>query len=270
MTLNTVLQIGNTSGDHADTTFVEVGETFCSIAKVDSVSKAATYVGIYSFDALSLNESVDSMIEMIAPPQNNRSHLIVSPAFPQALLIPNKFFHLKASLLNSIYNLNHFYSLNDPIAEWQLINVYAVPLSVHKKITAQHSSVSFTHAYTPLLKIYNGFTSDYQLSAHFIGKQFRVMVKKDHHIHLVQTYTYSSPMDVVYFLLKICSEFQLPQEETQIIISGLIEENSALYKELHNYFLHLHFAISETLSLPEHEYPNHFFTSLHNLAACVL
>ena len=41
-------------------------------------------------------------------------------------------------------------------------------------------------------------------------------------------------------------------------------------KELHNYFLHLHFTISETLSLPEHEYPNHFFTSLHNLAACVL
>jgi hypothetical protein len=96
------------------------------------------------------------------------------------------------------------------------------------------------------------------------------MVKKHHHVELLQTYTYASPMDVVYFLLKICTEFQLPQEETQIIISGLIEEESALYKELHHYFLHMHFAISTTLSLPDHEYPNHFFTSLHNLAACVL
>jgi hypothetical protein len=173
-------------------------------------------------------------------------------------------------LLNNLYNQNHFFPLNDPIAEWQLINVYTLPLSVHNKIAAQLPGASFVHAYTPLLKIYNGFTSDHQVSAHFIGKQFRVMVKKHHHVELLQTYTYSSPMDVVYFLLKICTEFQLPQEETQIIISGLIEEDSALYKELHHYFLHMHFAISTTLSLPGHEYPNHFFTSLHNLAACVL
>ena len=268
--MNTVLEIGNTSGGNADTTFVEVGETFCSVAKVESTSKVATYVGIYSFDAFSLDESVDSILKMVSSTQHDRANFIVSPAFPQALLVPNKFFHLKSSLLHNIYNLSHFSPLNDPIAEWQLINVYALPLSVYKKIIEQEPKVSFMHAYTPLLKIYSGFTSDYQLSAHSIGKQFRVMVKKDHHIHLVQTYSYSSPMDVVYFLLKICSEFQLPQDETQIIISGLIEENSALYKELHNYFLHLHFTISETLSLPEHEYPNHFFTSLHNLAACVL
>lgn len=237
---------------------------------IDSSSRAAKYISVYSFDIFSLEGSVDSLLQMISVNRSNGSKLIVSSAFPQALLVPNKFFHLKASLLQNIYNLNHFFSLNDPISEWQLINVYALPLSVYKKITELDASVSFIHAYTPLLKIYNGFTSEHQLSAHFIGKQFRVMVKKDHHIQLVQTYSYTSPMDVVYFLLKICSEFQLPQEDTQMIISGLIEENSALYKELHNYFLHLHFAISETLSLPEHEHPNHYFTSLHNLAACVL
>ena len=269
--MNTIFQIENPSeASTAETLFVEVGQTFCSLAFINSSAKAVHYVAVYSFDALSLDESVDSILGMIAWKKINVSRLVISPAFPEALLVPNKFFHLKSPLLHNIYNLDHFFPLNDPVAEWQLINVYTLPLSIHKKITAQYPDASFIHAYTPLLKIYNGFSSDHQLSAHFIGKQFRVMVKKDHHIQMVQTYTYSSPMDVVYFLLKICSEFQLPQEETQIIISGLIEENSALYKELHNYFLHLHFAISETLSLPEHEYPNHFFTSLHNLAACVL
>ena len=225
---------------------------------------------MYAFDALSIEESVDDLLKIISEKQRNINNLVISPAFPEALLIPNKFYHLKSSLLHNIYNLNHFFPLNDPIAEWQLINVYTLPLSLHNKIATQLPGASFIHAYTPLLKIYNGFTSDHQVSAHFIGKQFRVMVKKHHHVELLQTYTYSSPMDVVYFLLKICTEFQLPQEETQIIISGLIEEESALYKELHHYFLHMHFAISTTLSLPDHEYPNHFFTSLHNLAACVL
>lgn len=269
--MNTVFQIGNTSESNAtDTLFVEIGQTFCSLAFINSPAKTAHYIAVYSFDALSLEESVDSILGMISKEKTNSTRLVISPAFSEAMLVPNKFFHLKSTLLHNVYNLDHFFPLNDPIAEWQLINVYTLPLSVHKKIMAQHPDTSFIHAYTPLLKIYNGFSSDHQLSAHFIGKQFRVMVKKNHHIQMVQTYTYTSPMDVVYFLLKICSEFQLPQEETQIIISGLIQEDSALYKELHSYFLHLHFAISETLSLPGHEYPNHFFTSLHNLAACVL
>jgi hypothetical protein len=224
---------------------------------------------VYAFDAISLEDSVDKVIKMITE-KSNFSNTVISPAFPGALLIPNRFYHHKSSLLNNFYNQNHFFPLNDPIAEWQLINVYTIPLEVYKKLLEKFPFASFTHAYTPLLKIYNGFTSDHQLSAHFIGKQFRVLVKKNHHVQLVQTYTYASPMDVVYFLLKICSEFQLPQDETQIIISGLIEEDSALYKELHHYFLHLHFATSTTLSLPEHQHPNHFFTSIHNLAACVL
>ena len=268
--MNTVFQIGNLSGSVADTLFLEIGQTFCSLAFINSSAKSAEYVAVYAFDALSIEESVDDLLKIIFEKQRNINNLVISPAFPEALLIPNKFYHVKSSLLHNIYNLNHFFPLNDPIAEWQLINVYTLPLSLHNKITEQLPGASFIHAYTPLLKIYNGFTSDHQLSAHFIGKQFRVMVKKHHHVELLQTYTYSSPMDVVYFLLKICTEFQLPQEETQIIISGLIEEDSALYKELHHYFLHMHFAISTTLSLPEHGYPNHFFTSLHNLAACVL
>jgi hypothetical protein len=246
-----------------------MGQTFCSLALVDSRSKAAGFVGIYSFDYIDIERSIDRILEM-AGDKGAINNPVISPAFPEALLVPNKFYHHKSSLLNSIFNERHFFALNDPIAEWQVINVYTLPVAVHKKLTDYFPDASYMHAYTPLLKVYNGFSADYQVAAHFIGKQFRVVVKKDHHIQLVQTYSYTSPLDVVYYLLKICSELGLPQEETQIIISGLIDENSALYKELHNYFLHLHFATNTTLSLPGHEHPEHFFTSIHNLAACVL
>lgn len=269
--MDTVFEIGDLSEKkNPDSFFLEIGPTYCSLALINSSAKAAHYIAAYTFDAFSLDESIDDILKIISKQQSNFQNPVISPAFPEALLIPNKFYHHKSSLLNSIYSLNHFFQLNDPIAEWQLINAYTIPVTIHKKITKQFSFASYLHAYTPLLKIYNGFTSDQQLSAHFIGKQFRVMVKKNHHVQLVQTYTYSSPLDVVYYLLKICTEFQLLQEEVQIIISGLIDEDSALYKELHHYFLHLHFATATTLSLPDHEHPNHFFTSIHNLAACVL
>ena len=269
--MNTVFQIGNLSEEEAvDTMLIELGQTFCSLVSVNSATKSAQFIGVYTFDTFSLENSIDHMLKIISEKGPGFKNIIISPAFPEALLIPNKFYHHKSYLLNSVYNQNHFFSLTDPIAEWQLINVYAIPVAVHKKLSEKFPSASYIHAYTPLLKIYNGFISDNQISAHFIGKQFRVLVKKQHHVQLVQTYSYSSPMDVVYYLLKICTEFQLSQEESHIIISGFIDEDSALYKELHNYFLNLHFATSSTVLMPAHEHPNHFFTSIHNLAACVL
>lgn len=249
---------------------MEIGQTFCSVALINSTAKSAQFIGMYAFDAISLEHSVGEILKTITVNHGNFENVTISPAFPEAMLIPNKFYHHKSSLLQGQYNLRHYFVLNDPIAEWQLFNVYTVPWGVDKKLKEQFPFAGYMHAYTPLLKIYNGFISDHQLSAHFFGKQFRVVVKTHHHVQLIQTYSYSSPMDVVYFLLKICSEFQLLQDELQIIISGLIDEDSALYKEMHHFFLHLHFATGTTLSLPEHDYPNHFFTSIHNLAACVL
>jgi len=268
--LNTIFEIGDVKENAADTLFIEMGQTFCSLALINSEARSANFVGAYSFEYIELEESIDHLLKIAANKREVINSLVISPAFPEALLVPNKFYHYKSSLLNNIFNDRHFFSLSDPIAEWQLINVYTLPVDVHKKLTGYFPNASYLHAYTPLLKVYNGFSADYQLSAHFIGKQFRAVVKKNHHIELVQTYSYTSPLDVVYYLLKICSEFDMPQEETQIVISGLIEEDSALYKELHNYFLQLHFATNTTLALPEHKHPAHFFTSIHNLAACVL
>ena len=107
-----------------------------------------------------------------------------------------------------------------------------------------------------------------QLSVDFGSNYFRVLVKSGGQIKLIQTYQYKTPLDVVYFLLKICYEFNLDQTEVHLILSGLLEKNSSLYHELQNYFLHVHFVHAPGFRLPEEEYPQHFFTSLYNLAAC--
>ena len=108
------------------------------------------------------------------------------------------------------------------------------------------------------------------VQVHFDPKQFRVMVMKEGKPLLAQTYTYSAPLDVVYYLLKIFEQLQLKHEEVQVLVSGLIEEDSALYKELYNYFLHLQMQQGSQITLENNNYPEHFFTSMYNLAACVL
>jgi hypothetical protein len=108
-----------------------------------------------------------------------------------------------------------------------------------------------------------------QIDLHFTTQDFRVLVKKDQHVLLAQTYQYKTPLDVVYYLLKISYEFDLDQSSTFLIVSGLIEKDSALYQELHNYFVQLHFAQATTYELPENSHPHYYFTSLYNLASCV-
>jgi hypothetical protein len=120
-----------------------------------------------------------------------------------------------------------------------------------------------------MLKIYNGFVAPDQIDIHFNTEYFIVLVKKNKQAQLVQTYSYKTPLDVVYYLLKICYEFQIKQPEVFVIVSGLIDKDSNMYTELHNYFLNLHFAQAPSYSIPENDHPHHYFTSLYNLAACV-
>ena len=147
--------------------------------------------------------------------------------------------------------------------------MFGLPKSLYQTLQQSFSTIDFCHAYTPGIKIYNGFVADQQLMVHFTPQYFRVLLKKQAAIHLAQTYSYTSPLDVVYFLLKICYEFELEQSTTNVILSGLMEKESPMFTELEQYFSHVHFAHPPEISLPESKYPHYFFTSLYNLAACV-
>jgi hypothetical protein len=94
------------------------------------------------------------------------------------------------------------------------------------------------------------------------------MVKKGGALQLAQIYQYTTPLDVAYYLLKIVAAFGFNQSQVYLVLSGLIDEKSALYKELQSYFIQLHFSRPQQLALPESELPAHFFTSIYNLAAC--
>jgi hypothetical protein len=87
---------------------------------------------------------------------------------------------------------------------------------------------------------------------------------------MAQTFSYITPADVIYYLVKICHEFGFTQQAIRLAVSGLIEKESALYKELVHYFLNIRFREPSWQAPVEGEaqYPAHFFTSLNDLALC--
>ncbi len=266
--MNTLFHIEQEVKDDGEPVLLcEWGEDFCIIAYYYEQSRNLQSLDYFSFECL--NEALIENILKKIQDRHNTSKQIISSAFPQAMLLPKIFYKEKHNVLSQLYGSEFKNEINDFIGEWQIYNIYAFPDYLYMQLKKALPDCSFLHAYTSTLNVYNGFAGANQLMVHFTPKHFRVVVKKEVQLLLAQIYFYNSPLDVVYYLLKIFQELGLSKEETQIILSGLVEEDSALYKELYHYFFNVHFDTSVSISLPKLDYPQHFFTSIYKLAACV-
>lgn len=269
VTLKTLFDINTDTGhSEGDTLLIQIGADHFSYATWDAQAKTVKALKYFTL----AEPDAGPAIAGILGDQRNRTfkQVFVCSAFPYALITPQKLFKSEAGALKLLYDHEPLTPFYDTIPEWQVVTEYAVAESIVNQFMAFYPGVKFIHAYTPALRVYNGFTAEQQLSVHFTTRQFQVILKKGGHLQLAQTYTYKTPLDVTYYLLKICYEFGLDQSQLQLIISGLVEQDSALYKELNHYFMNIHFAqATEGVALPQHDYPLHFFTSLSNLAACV-
>ena len=259
------IEIGDlkSNGHEKNTLLIEIGESYYMISIFNNAKKEFIALQFATVEPFELINKVDEFIKELSDVEFEK--IVICSAFSNAVLVPRKL-HNENS--NKIFDKSQ-YQLETVIAEWQMVALFSIPKQLYQKLDAALPSAVITHCYAPALKVYNGFVSQNQLLVHFVPNQFRVIVKKEQHLQLAQTYQYAAPLDVVYYLLKICNEFNFSQTETYIVISGLIEENSALYKELNAYFSNVHFAAKPPVTVVVNKYPQHFFTSMYNLASCV-
>lgn len=252
--------------DH--TLLVEIGKLHCCTAVLHKASATIEHVRLTSLNEFEAEEQLPELLQPLG--EKGFGSVVVCSAFPQALLFPFKLFNNNYAALDVIYDQPEQAYFNDNIAEWQMVNVYSISQAVDNTIRQAFPDVRYFHAYTPCIKIYNGYVADNQLVLHFTGQYFRVLLKKDMAIQLAQTYFYQTPMDVIYYLLKICYEFDLTQQDVYLILSGLVEKDSSLYTDLLQYFTRIHFVQQPEIVLPQSSHPHYFFTSMYNLASCVL
>lgn len=251
--------------DH--TVLLEIGNTYAAYTYLNKATATLDGMFYHSFAETDAETDLKTIVANIA--STGVQAAVVCSAFPEALLTPSKFFSQDYAVLDAVYGGAEQAHFHDSVPEWQLVNVYAFPQALRRLLDDAFFSVEFYHAYTPVLKIYNGYIADHQILAHFTEQDFRVLVKKDSAVQLAQTYAYKTPLDVVYHLLKLANEFGLSPQSLHLIVSGLIEKDSALYAELRQYFSHLHFTHPPERALADNSHPHHFFTSLFNLASCV-
>lgn len=263
--MKTVFTLGEAK-DKADTLILEIGPGYCCYAFLDIIAKSFDLIRYIVFDEA---ESEQKLNDVLGQLDVSFERVRICSAYEQALITPQQLFKGDYALLDLVFDNGSRYHMNDRINEWQVTTLYSMPSQIYKILLSKFPFAEFCHSYTPTLKIYNGFVAPDQVDIHFTTSHFRILVKKDGGLQLAQTYGYKTPLDVVYYLLKIFYEFRLDQSEAFLIVSGLLEKDSALYNELHHYFANIHFAQAPAFSIPGDEYPQYYFTSLYNLAACV-
>lgn len=260
--MKTLFQFGD-QNKNVNTVLCEWGRQHCCLAGFDSKANQLSWLTYNTYDQLD-----ETSIQAIITEVESSGTILVASAFPESIFTPLGY--NGEEVLQSLYNPEKsVVALSDSINEWQVKNHYLLPKAIHNAVNHKFSNVSYINFFTAALKGYNDITASDQIAVHFSPNQFSVLVKKGGQLQLAQLYSYQSPLDVVYYLMKIIEEFNLSKEETVLIISGLIEESSDLYRELYQYFLNIQFASSSMASIEGDTYPSHFFTSIYNLAACV-
>jgi len=221
-----------------------------------------------SMEQAALQEIYSSHPEL----SDNFSRILVCYDHPQSILVPQVHYRQEEAmqLLKTVFGAaGNDLLMTEYVDDWQIQNIYTIPRETNDWMSRHFATGDRWHNYTIGLKS-AGFIDPHGLLAIDIRPdEFSLLVTKANKLLLAQTYSYTNPADVLYYLLSACREFSFTQETVQVGLSGLITRESALYRELYNYFLQLRFRDS-AWSLPEgdQQYPLHFFTSLNDLARC--
>lgn len=152
-----------------------------------------------------------------------------------------------------------------------IMNVYRVNEDYFNFLHQHFTKVNFHHVYSSIIRRLANITS--ALPAQLIIIQFYntfmiVVVMKDDNLHLIQTFVYQTPEDVLYYLFNITNQFELYSKSLTIQISGMIDLDFKLYRELITYFKQVivENVDQSNLALNIGEHPLHYFTPFFNLA----
>jgi len=155
----------------------------------------------------------------------------------------------------------------ETMAEWQLQLGYTLPAPLLQGCLSRFSGARVRHAFKLALDNAGQSSAAGKLLIDIGIETFRVLLLKNNRLQLFQTYPYASPADVLYYLLSICEAQLMSPAEALVVLTGLLEKESALYKELWQYFMHIELREAGFIA-DDFPFPQHYFTTLNDLLLC--
>jgi Protein of unknown function (DUF3822) len=253
----------------------EVSNEGFSYAIKDDEQNRYVAIAVFHFDKGTGREAYGNILGELIQSQpllsENFRKVYVMYSFAESVLIP---FALYSSLENvNVLNLvhgdlqNHTSILTDLVTESGVYNAYRIDTPVINTLQSKFPDAVTMHQYSVLLR--QPRSTEDKLSIIFYPQRIVVKLEKKGRTELVNSFRYNTAEDASYILLNSCRQFEI--ETIPIEVSGLIEKDSALYKEIYKYFEEVNFA-----SLPANytyvdeiiQQPSHYFSHIFAIDSC--
>ena len=253
----------------------EVGNEGFSCCLKDEEEKSFLGLAIYHFDstkpAVGFPISLQVLFHQHEIFSKKFKKVCVVYSFPQSVLIPFSLYDREKNqtVMNMMFgdvDANDVI-LSDIISDQSLYNTYRLSAATVEMVKNQFPNASMTHQYSLMLK--KCLKENDQLSVIFYTQKVVVHVFKEGKHQLLNSYNFTTAKDISYILLNICKQLEI--KKIHLNLCGLIEEHSALYKEIYKYFDDIEFSsfregycYSEEIS----KFPSHYFSHIFDIDSC--
>ena len=243
-----------------------------------SVKNELLYLQHYTFKS---NEKINEVFE----------HLLQTEAF-----FSQTYLNVYVGIINSLYTVvpsslfqnddkekwltyNHVINnddivLNDDINSTDSKCVYAINQKLKVLIDKTFPNNHIKHTYTCIADSMADVASkNYKTCLVHVGANSFDIALYDKKLFFFNSFEYQSTEDFLYFILASLEQNNFVVSETEIVLAGEIEAQSALYDTLKEYFPKIKFAVHNKAIVLNDDFakpPNHFYYSLFNLYLCAL
>lgn len=185
------------------------------------------------------------------------------------ICIPNDYFSSSSAhlyLSNIVGDKLHAMQMHDKVDD--KIVAYKVS-GDHLRLVEDHfPNAQQLHKYTTLVKSVNQSSHVRTfIKTVFYQNHFLLMAVEDGVLKLIQTFNYKTSEDVIYHILNTTVQLKMDAENTEVIVSGLIDLQSVLYRELYKYIHQLKVdTLPDNTASATHEYPEHYLLPFYKYA----
>jgi hypothetical protein len=245
---------------------ISLGETNFSFAISNAQANQLYHLASFSADEM----TIEVLAEILSlHPEASASFYKVSVCYcyPQHVLVPQEYYAQEnfGELWKAVHGVSAGKNIvSESAIEWQLNDVYTVPQGVQQFLMRRYPSASFKNF--PTLAVRNLEDSENGLLQIDFGvDEFELVAINQNKLLLAERFEYATPHDVIYEMLNLCNAYSLSQYKVSVKVTGLVDKDSALYKEMYQYFMDIEF---RNATWSHADYPAHFFTVLNDIARC--
>ncbi|MDE3235461.1 MAG: DUF3822 family protein [Bacteroidota bacterium] len=168
-------------------------------------------------------------------------------------------------------NTHHVMKYDNVNIEPPIANVFRISKSLNEMVNSNLIMVTARHIYSSLienlLSPHDKITGTFLKVIFYYNRMIVVAINKSM-LQLVQSYCFQSPDDMLYYLLSIVQQFNLPVEETKVELSGIVDAKSHYVEYIKKIFSHVSFEsvpMEGSVKAQAHLYPTHYFSPFMNL-----